>query len=154
MKARTFRATIEPLGRGRGRLVLPFDPAEVWGARQRYHVTGTVDGHGLRGPVRQDAGSFVLQLGVAWMRDRGISPGRKVSVSLTVEGPQRQSLAPDISAALEASPDAASFFDSLATFYRKGYLTWVDATKRRPDVRAQRIAEMVRLLKAGRRQRP
>jgi hypothetical protein len=30
----------------------------------------------------------------------------------------------------------------------------VDATKRRPEVRAQRIAEMVELHAAGRKQRP
>ncbi|HEY4866066.1 MAG TPA: YdeI/OmpD-associated family protein [Candidatus Dormibacteraeota bacterium] len=35
-------------------------------------------------------------------------------------------------------------FDSLATFYRKGWLR-IDATKRRPEVRAERIAEIVAL---------
>ena len=49
---------------------------------------------------------------------------------------------------------AAAFFDSLAQFYTRAYLRWIDATKRRPDVRAARIAEMVELLKAGRKQRP
>jgi len=41
---------------------------------------------------------------------------------------------------LEASPEAGTFFDSLAQFYRKAYLRWIDGTKRRPDVRARRIA--------------
>jgi len=36
----------------------------------------------------------------------------------------------------------------------EGYFRWIDATKRRPDVRAARIAERVELLKAGRKQRP
>jgi hypothetical protein len=49
---------------------------------------------------------------------------------------------------------AGAFFDSLAQFYRKGYLRWIDATKRRPDVRAERIAEVVRLLNAGVKERP
>jgi hypothetical protein len=43
-------------------------------------------------------------------------------------------------------------FDSLATFYRKVWLTWIDATKRRPEVRAERIAEMVALVKMGHEQ--
>ena len=47
----------------------------------------------------------------------------------------------------EASPEAG-------TFYRKAYLRWIDGTKRRPDVRARRIAEMVELLEAGRKERP
>ena len=59
-----------------------------------------------------------------------------------------------MAAALEAAPDAAAFFDSLAQFYRRGYLRWIDATRRRPDLRAARIAEMVEFLKAGHKQRP
>jgi len=57
-------------------------------------------------------------------------------------------------AALDNEPDAANFFDGLATFYRKNYLRWIDATKRSPEVRAQRIAELVKLMKAGQKERP
>ena len=45
-------------------------------------------------------------------------------------------------------------FDSLAQFYRRGYLRWIDATKRRPEQRAERIAEMVELLESGAKERP
>ena len=65
------------------------------------------------------------------------------------EGPQRADLADDVAAAPDANPAAAAFFDGLAQFYRKGYLRWIDATKRRPDLRAGRIARMVELLAAG-----
>ena len=57
-------------------------------------------------------------------------------------------------AALEADPAAAAFFDTLAQFYRKAYLRWIDGTTRRPDLRAARIAEVVDLLAAGIKQRP
>ena len=36
--------------------------------------------------------------------------------------------------------------NSLAQFYRRGYLRWIDATTRRPDLRAERIAQVVRWL--------
>jgi uncharacterized protein YdeI (YjbR/CyaY-like superfamily) len=75
-------------------------------------------------------------------------------VKLVPEGPQSETLAADIAGALGAEPDAARFFDGLATFYRKNYLRWIDATKRSPEVRAQRIAELVQLMKAGRKERP
>jgi len=75
-------------------------------------------------------------------------------VVLEPEGPQREQLAPDVAAALEAAPEAAAFFDSLAQFYTRAYLRWIDATKRRPELRAARIAEMIELLKAGHKQRP
>jgi uncharacterized protein YdeI (YjbR/CyaY-like superfamily) len=69
-------------------------------------------------------------------------------------GPRRSELAPDAAAALDASPAAGAFFDSLAQFYRNAYLRWIDATKRRPEQRPVRIAEMIRLLEEGKKQRP
>ena len=89
-----------------------------------------------------------------WMRDADVTAGSDVAVELAPEGPQRVDLADDISAALEASPRAAAFFDTLAQFYRQAYLRWIDATTRRPDLRAARIAEVVDLLAAGIKQRP
>jgi hypothetical protein len=66
----------------------------------------------------------------------------------------RADLAEDIAGALAAHPEAGAFFDSLAQFYRRAYLLWIDATKRHAEKRAQRIAEMIRLLEAGHKQRP
>ena len=60
----------------------------------------------------------------------------------------------DIVAALDADLEAARFFDGLASFYRKNFLRWIGATKRRPELRAQRIAELVELMKAGKKERP
>jgi hypothetical protein len=152
--AQRFRATIDGTGKGRVYLALPFDPAGVWGERARYHVRGTIDGRPFRGAAEPFAKGHLLALGPAYRRDTGLSPGDEVEVVLEIEGPQREALAPDLAAALEAEPEAGRFFDALATFYRKGYLRWIEATKRRPDVRAARITELVELLKAGHKQRP
>ena len=84
----------------------------------------------------------------------GVGPGHRVEVIIAPEGPQRSDLAPDLAAALEANPAAGEFFDTLAHFYRKGHLRWIDATKRRPGQRAERIAEVVRLLNEGTKERP
>jgi uncharacterized protein YdeI (YjbR/CyaY-like superfamily) len=84
----------------------------------------------------------------------GFAIGGDVNVELAPEGPQRGDLADDIAAALAASPAAGAFFDTLAQFYRKAYLRWIDATSRRPDVRAARISEVVALLAAGIKERP
>jgi uncharacterized protein YdeI (YjbR/CyaY-like superfamily) len=88
------------------------------------------------------------------MRDTGLAAGHQVVVELAPEGPQRGDLAGDVSVALAANPAAAAFFDTLAQFYRKAYLRWIDATTRRPDLRAARIAEVVQLLAAGVKERP
>jgi uncharacterized protein YdeI (YjbR/CyaY-like superfamily) len=61
------------------------------------------------------------------------------------------SSATTILAALDSEPEAGAFFESLATFYRNGYLRWIEGAKR-PETRSARIAEMLRLLKAGKKQ--
>ena len=93
-------------------------------------------------------------LGPAWRRDCGLGVGAAVDVVLEPEGPQREDLAADVAEALTDDPQAGEFFDSLAQFYRRAYLRYIDATKRRPDQRAARIAEVVDLLGAGIKQRP
>jgi len=147
-----FSGLIEQKGKG-ALIRLPFDPNAVWGEKDRHHITGAVNGCAVRGPLGADDQGYYLPLGAAWWRDSGLDVGAGVTVELRAEGPQAEQLAEDISAALAAEPEALAFFQGLATFYRKGYLRWIDATKRRPEVRAERIAEMIRLLKAGEKQR-
>jgi len=89
-----------------------------------------------------------------WLRDTETAVGDDVTVELSPEGPHRDDLADDIAAALAANLAASAFFDTLAQFYRRAYLRWIDGTKRSPDMRSARIAEVVDLLAAGIKQRP
>jgi Bacteriocin-protection, YdeI or OmpD-Associated/Domain of unknown function (DUF1905) len=150
-----FTATLTPGRRGRAFVAVPFDPDEVWRPKRHHHVTGTINGMGIRAVIEAHGDQRGFTLGPAWLRDRcAIALGDTVTVEIVPEGPQRDELPEDIAAALDADPAAGEFFDSLAQFYRKAYLRWIDATKRRPDQRAQRIAEMIRLLRAGVKERP
>ena len=139
-----------------GRVYLPFplDPDRLWGAMPRHQVGGTINGMSFRGVIEPFGADRGVIIGPAWRRGCGIGPGSRVTAVLAPEGPQRSSLDADIAAALEAEPAAGAFFDGLAQFYRKAWLKWIDGTKRRPDERARRIAEMVEHLKAGRKERP
>ena len=149
-----FGAHIAAGPRGHGVIAIPFDPDESWGAKAFHPVGGTVNGRLVRGTITPGNGGWTFQLTPMWMRDTGVAVGDDVVVELAPEGPQRGDLADDIAAALEASPAAAAFWDTLAQFYRKAYLRWIDGTTRRPELRAQRIAEVVDLLAAGIKQRP
>lgn len=153
-RAQRFTATVTVDRQGRTHVPIPFDPDEVWGPKPRHHVTGSLAGSGLRGVIDEVDGGRVLVLGPAWGRDCGPAGGATVEVVLAPEGPQRGDLAPDVAAALDASLAAGAFFDSLAQFYRNAYLRWIDATKRQPEQRPVRIAEMIRLLEEGKKQRP
>jgi hypothetical protein len=149
-----FTTTVTTDPNGRVIVPVPFDPDEVWGRKLVHRVAGSVNGVRVRATIEPSGAGRCVVLGRAWRGDCGIGPGDSVTVELSPEGPQRADLAPDIAAALADEPAAAAFFDALAQFYRRAYLRWIDATKRRPDERAARIAEVVRLCKAGVKERP
>jgi hypothetical protein len=149
-----FTTVVATGPRGRVYLPVPFDPDAAWGSKPIHHITGTINGMGIRGRIEAFGSDRGVVLGQAWRRDRGLGAGDRVDAVLQPEGPQRADLAPDIAAALDAHPAAAAFFDSLAQFYRRAYLRWIGATTRRPDLRAARIAEMITLLAEGRKERP
>ena len=151
---RRYSTTVVIDSRQRVVVPVPFDPDEAWGRKDVHRLRGTVNGMGVRAILEPSESAYVFVLGAAWRRGCGIEPGDAVDVVLAPEGPQRTDLPPDVVAALEAEPGAGAFFDSLAQFYRKAYLRWIDGTKRRPEMRAERIAEMVELLKAGHKERP
>jgi hypothetical protein len=154
MRTQRFGALVAAAPGGRAIVVVPFDPDEAWGAKAEHHVNGTVNGGRVRVRLAPDGGGWAFTLSPARVHDLGLVIGEEATVELAPEGPQRADLADDIAAALAASPDAAAFFDTLAQFYRKAYLRWIDATTRRLDVRAARIAEVVGLLSAGVKERP
>ncbi len=154
MTPRRFATTVSIDAGGRVFVPVPFDPDQAWGAKPRHHVAGTVNGTRVRGAVERFGADRGVVLGAAWRRDHGLAPGDPVEVVLAPEGPQRGDLAADVAAALRANPAAGAFFDSLAQFYRRAYLRWIDGTTRRPELRAARIAEVIELLAAGVKQRP
>jgi hypothetical protein len=150
MGPQRFRAVITADPEGRAVITVPFDPDETWGSKANHPVSGTIDGRRFRTRLSPGGSGWVLTVRL----HAGVAIGDDVTVQLSPEGPQRGDLADDIAAALAADPAAGAFFDTLAQFYRKAYLRWIDATTRRPDVRAARIAEVVDLLAAGIKERP
>jgi len=151
MTTQRFKTIVTKAG-SRTYVPIPFDPNEAWGVKQRHHITGSINGCAVRGSLGSDGSQYFLPLGAAWRRDNGVEVGAEVEVVLTPEGPQADTLAPDVLAALESEPEVRAFFEALATFYRNGYIRWIESAKR-PETRSARIAEMLNLLKAGKKQR-
>jgi len=154
MSSQRFRAVIADGPRDSAVIMVPFDPDEAWGAKAGHPVSGTIGGCRVRARFMPAGRGWALTLAPKRLTGMGIAIGDEVSVELAPEGPQRGDLAGDIAAALAADPAAGAFFDTLAQFYRKAYLRWIDSTTRRPDLRAARIAEVVGLLAAGVKERP
>lgn len=133
---------------------LPFQPDQIWGKKPIHHVNGLIGSSCFRGKISTVAKRPALLLKPTWLREHSLAIGEEVEIVLKPEGPQRGDLDPDIVAALKKSPRAATFFDGLAQFYRKGYVTWILATKKSPSERERRIAETIRCLEAGLKERP
>jgi hypothetical protein len=154
MNGRRFRVWITEDTRGHAVVAVPFDPDEAWGAKAVHHVSGTVNGCRVRVTLAPGDSGWAFTLNPSRMRAAGITAGADAMVELAPEGPQRGDLAEDVAAALAADPAAGAFFDTLAQFYRRAYLRYIDATTRRPDLRAARIAEVAGLLANGVKERP
>jgi hypothetical protein len=151
MEPQRFTASVWTQGSLVG-IVLPFDPNAVWGEKSRHDVTGTVGGRWIRGPLQRYEHAYVLALGPAWRRDADFDLSQPLDVELQPESPRVEELPEDIAQALIAMPEARHTFESIAPFYRKNYIRWIVDAKR-PETRAVRIAEAVRKLAAGQRQR-
>ncbi len=68
-------------------VAIPFSPREVWGAKPRYPVSGTINGILVRGTLGALGQDYFLRLGKIWMRDSKIEIGDNVTVRLSLEGP-------------------------------------------------------------------
>ena len=133
MGSQRFRAVIAAGPSDSGVITMPFDPDEAWGAKADHPVGDTIDGWRIRARLLLAGSGWVLTLAPKRLRGMGVAIGDDVTVELAPEGPQRGDLADDVAAALAANPAAGAFFDTLAQFYRKAYLRWIDATSRRPN---------------------
>src|SRR5438105_13156410 len=145
-----FKATLVKSGTG-AHVAIPFDPDEVWGAKEQHYVAGSIAGHRFRGCIDSGGTPCILSLGAAWLRDNGVGDGVNVEVILAPDGHQVETISPDIAAALVAEPQARRFFESVAPFYRNNYIRWIESAKR-PETRRARIAELVKRLAAGEKQ--
>ena len=151
MSIHHFKSTITKTGK-QAQVMLPFDPNDVWGAKERHHIHGTINGCTIRGPLSSDGEGYFVALGEAWRRDNRLEVGADVEVELSPEGPLAENVSPDIANALAAEAQAKTFFEGLPTFYRKNYIRWIESAKR-PETRAARISEIVELLRSGKRER-
>src|SRR5215813_14071253 len=95
MTTQRFKTTVTKEG-SRTYIAIPFNPNEVWGTKQRHHITGSVNGCKVRGSLGSDGTQFFLLLGAAWRRDNGLDAGAQVDVVLSPEGPQTELLSPDV----------------------------------------------------------
>ena len=85
-----FEATVQREGKFTF-VSIPFSPREVWGAKPRYYVAGTINEFSVRGTLGALGQDYFLRLGAAWLRENGIEPGTNVTVRLFLEDREKAS---------------------------------------------------------------
>ncbi len=148
----TFRATLEPRGRG-AFVTVPFDVEKVFG-KKRVPVRATIDGEPYRGSLVRMGGPSHLLIVVKAIRARiGKEAGDEVEVTLEEDaGPRTVEPPEDLAAALEADPRAGAFFAGLSYTHQREYVEWIEEAKRE-QTRRDRVRKAVELLREGRKER-
>jgi hypothetical protein len=151
MTKKTFKTRLESTDRGAVRLILPFDPTEVWGTTVR-HVKGSLNGTPFEGSIGARDGKRFVPVNKELRVLAKVEAGDTVSVVLEPAQASSQELPADLDRALRASKKAHTFFDGLSAFYRNTYVGWITGAKK-PETRAERVKKTVELLDAGKKQR-
>lgn len=81
---KVFTATVQKEG-SFTYVAIPFSPREVWGARPRYPVSGTINDIPVRGTLGALGQDYFLRLAAKWLRDSGIEVGSEVTVRVSLE---------------------------------------------------------------------
>jgi Domain of unknown function (DUF1905) len=116
-----FTVTVADRGRGRLLIVVPFDPDQTWGKKAQHHITGTVNGIGVRGVIEPHGDGFGFTLGPAWRRGCEVAVGDTITVVIQPEDPQRSDLAADVAAALAANPQALATRTGMRELVARAY---------------------------------
>ena len=149
----TFRAVIEDAGNGGAYVSVPFDVEQVFG-KKRVKVLASIEGIPYRGSlVRMGTECHLLPV----LKEIRLRLGKAIGdeIEVTVEEdtqPRTVTLPPDLQQALEADPQAASFFAALAYTHQKEYVQWIEEAKQ-AATRQRRIHKAIEMLKQGKRER-
>jgi len=111
----------------------PRTPKSVWSALNTRRVASLLE-RGLMTPAGQSK----------------IDAAKRDGSWTTLDAFERLEVPADLAKALRASPKAKSHFDAFPAGARKQILTWIGSAKR-PETRAKRVAETVRLAASNQR---
>lgn len=160
MSRQTFKAKVESGERGRVFISIPFTPNDKWGKKSRHFIKGTINKTAFAGSLGSRGGAYFFPLNKELQAEAAIGPGDPVTVVIEPQdGDDAQAAAAaagdlpdDLARALAGKAKARAFLAGLSAFYRNTYVKWITEAKK-PETRATRVAETVKLLEQGKKQR-
>jgi uncharacterized protein YdeI (YjbR/CyaY-like superfamily) len=103
----------------------------------------TINGHSYRGSVAFMGGEFWIGVTNDFRRIAGVAAGDEVDIDLVLDtAPREVSVPADLAAALDADPEARSFFDGLS-YSNKRRIVEPIADAKSPETRQRRIDKSV-----------
>ncbi|MDQ1726063.1 MAG: hypothetical protein QOK14_108 [Frankiaceae bacterium] len=145
-----FRALLRSNGKTAAGFVVPPSVVEGLGAGNHPKVTVTVAGHTYRSSIARMSGTFMLGMSAEHRTLAGIEPGSEFDVDVEVDTVPREVVVPaDLSAALDADPQARTYFDTLSYSNKLRHVLAIEAAKAAPT-RQRRVAASVALFHDGR----
>ncbi|MFL5640895.1 MAG: YdeI/OmpD-associated family protein [Chloroflexota bacterium] len=144
-----FRATIQGTGKTAAGIRVPDDVVAALGPSRKPQVVMTIDGHSYRGSVASMGGEFWIGVTNEFRSTAGIAAGDEVDVDLVLDTQPREVTVPaDLAAALDADPEARTFFERLS-YSNKRRIVEPVADAKSPETRQRRIEKSVAKLHDG-----
>ena len=149
-----FEARIEGhTGSQATQITIPFDVYEVFGARTRVPVRGTINGHPFRSSLFPMRGCYMMPVNRELRAGAKAGAGDTVSVVMERDEEPRVVTPPEeLARALRANKGAKAAWDALSYTHQKEWARSVEEAKR-PETRARRVERAVAELSAGRKPR-
>lgn len=145
-----FTTTIVGEGNKAG-IEVPEQIVEGLGAGKRPPVVVTINGQSYRSSIAVMGGKYMVGVSSANRELIGAAAGDTVEVGLEVDTQPRVVEVPDdLTAALDAEPEAKAFYGTLNYSAQRRYVEPIGDAKT-AETRARRIAKMIADIKAGKK---
>ena len=133
-------------------VILPKDASEKLPRRGRTTIDGTINGYSFRATLEPNGQlSHWLRVSRELREAAGADIGDVVVLEIMpVEQEPEPDIPPDLLAALAASPEARTVWDSTTTIARLDWIHWITSAKQ-SKTRVQRISNTCDMLASGKR---
>ena len=146
----SFDTELAAFGNNTG-IVVPPEAIEALGGGKRPPVDVNVNGYGYRSTVAVMGGQSLISVNADTRKATGLSGGDPISVTLTLnEAPREVEVPPEFAAALQAQPEAETFFAGLSNSLQRYHADQVAGAKT-DETRQRRIDKAIALFLDGKK---
>ena len=144
-----FQTTIILGGKTATGMEVPPEVVAALGPTKKPAVTVTINGYTYRSTVATMGGKYMLPVSAEVRASSGVAAGDEVNVDVELDTAPRKVDVPDyFTTALDAAPEARTFFDGLSYSNQRRIVLAIDGAKS-PETRQRRIEGTIAKLREG-----